>query len=403
MDAARLEHIRTWQHRYVDQRKYAGSSLLINRNGEEHYFHAAGQRNIAENLPFTRDTVTRIYSMTKPVTSLALMMLLERGLLHLDMPVSEFLPEFNGMRCLINGAADIAQTRPCRPPTLHELLTHTSGLSYPFNPGILPEDMSKTDLMFKPSQGPLAAQVLELAALPLAFEPGQRWEYSVGIDVIGRVIEVVTGESLGTMLKREIFDPLGMDRTGFRSLETTGNLLASLYSPLSGDAMALNDAQQGADSLRLIDSYDDTPFDTAEMHSGGGGLLSTIDDYMRFAELIRLRGSLGKDHLISPQIVDFMCQNHLPGDIASMGPQSFAEQPMDGMGFGLGGAVVLDPARARCPGSVGDFSWGGMASTFFWVDPVLDVSVVFFTQLAPSSSYPSRAELKALVHGAVTR
>lgn len=402
MDAARLEHIRTWQHRYVDQRKYAGSSLLINRNGKERYFHAAGQRNIVENLPFTRDTVARIYSMTKPVTSLALMMLLERGLLHLDMPVSEFLPEFNGMRCLVDGATDITQTRSCRPPTLHELLTHTSGLSYPFNPGVLSEEMSKTDLMFKPGQGPLAAQVLELAALPLAFEPGQRWEYSVGIDVIGRVIEVVTGESLGAMLKREIFDPLGMARTGFRSEETTGNLLASLYSPLSGDAMALNDAQQGADSLRLIDSYDDTPFDTAEMHSGGGGLLSTIDDYMRFAELIRLRGALGKDHLISPQIIDFMCQNHLPGDIASMGPQSFAEQPMDGMGFGLGGAVVLDPARARCPGSVGDFSWGGMASTFFWVDPVLDLSVVFFTQLAPSSSYPSRAELKALVHGAVT-
>ncbi|AUQ54252.1 serine hydrolase domain-containing protein [Phaeobacter inhibens] len=402
MDAARLEHIRTWQHRYVDQRKYAGSSLLINRNGKERYFHAAGQRNIVENLPFTRDTVARIYSMTKPVTSLALMMLLERGLLHLDMPVSEFLPEFNGMRRLVDGATDITQTRSCRPPTLHELLTHTSGLSYPFNPGVLSEEMSKTDLMFKPGQGPLAAQVLELAALPLAFEPGQRWEYSVGIDVIGRVIEVVTGESLGAMLKREIFDPLGMARTGFRSEETTGNLLASLYSPLSGDAMALNDAQQGADSLRLIDSYDDTPFDTAEMHSGGGGLLSTIDDYMRFAELIRLRGALGKDHLISPQIIDFMCQNHLPGDIASMGPQSFAEQPMDGMGFGLGGAVVLDPARARCPGSVGDFSWGGMASTFFWVDPVLDLSVVFFTQLAPSSSYPSRAELKALVHGAVT-
>ncbi|UWR90059.1 serine hydrolase domain-containing protein [Phaeobacter inhibens] len=402
MDAARLEHIRTWQHRYVDQRKYAGSSLLINRNGKERYFHAAGQRNIVEDLPFTRDTVARIYSMTKPVTSLALMMLLERGLLHLDMPVYEFLPEFNGMRCLVDGATDITQTRSCRAPTLHELLTHTSGLSYPFNPGVLSEEMSKTDLMFKPGQGPLAAQVLELAALPLAFEPGQRWEYSVGIDVIGRVIEVVTGESLGAMLKREIFDPLGMERTGFRSEETTGNLLASLYSPLSGDAMALNDAQQGADSLRLIDSYDDTPFDTAEMHSGGGGLLSTIDDYMRFSELIRLRGALGKDHLISPQVIDFMCQNHLPGDIASMGPQSFAEQPMDGMGFGLGGAVVLDPARARCPGSVGDFSWGGMASTFFWVDPVLDLSVVFFTQLAPSSSYPSRAELKALVHGAVT-
>jgi CubicO group peptidase (beta-lactamase class C family) len=138
------------------------------------------------------------------------------------------------------------------------------------------------------------------------------------------------------------------------------------------------------------------------MHSGGGGLVGTIDDYMRFAEMIRRKGRADDGFIISPQTVDFMVRNHLSGDIASMGPQSFAEQPMEGMGFGLGGAVVLDPARARCPGSPGDFSWGGMASTFFWVDPVLDLSVVFFTQLAPSSSYPSRAELKALVHGALT-
>ncbi|MFV1464139.1 MULTISPECIES: serine hydrolase domain-containing protein [unclassified Phaeobacter] len=402
MDAARLENIRRWQHRYVDHRRYAGSSLLINRGGEECYFYAVGHRNIAEDLPFTRDTVTRIYSMTKPVTSLALLLLLERGLLHLDAPVSEFLPEFIDMHCLIEGATDIDQTQPCRAPTLHELLTHTSGLSYPFNPGLLAEEMSKTDLMFKPDQGLLATKVTELASLPLAFEPGKRWEYSVGIDVIGRVIEVVTGDSLAAFLKREIFDPLGMDQTAFHTLAETGNRLASLYSPLSGDAMDLNGAEQGDESLRLIDCYVDTPFSRAEMHSGGGGLLSTIDDYMRFVELIRLRGRLGKHHLISPQIIDFMCQNHLPGDIASMGPQSFAEQPMEGMGFGLGGAVVLDPARARCPGSVGDFSWGGMASTFFWVDPLLDLSVVFFTQLAPSSSYPARAELKALVHGAIT-
>ncbi|MFS4583357.1 serine hydrolase domain-containing protein [Phaeobacter sp. C3_T13_0] len=402
MDAARLQHLNSWQDLYVDRRKYAGSALLIHRNGTERYFYATGHRNIAEDLPFTRDTVARIYSMTKPVTSMALMMLVERGLLHLDAPVSDFLSEFNDMHCLVEGAIDVGQIESCRAPTLHELLTHTSGLSYPFNPGILPEEMAKTELMFKPDQGALAAKVTQLAELPLAFAPGSRWEYSVGIDVIGRVIEVVTGDSLGTVLKDTIFDPLGMLHTGFKSLRTTGNLLASLYSPLSGDAMELNEATKGHDSLRLIDSYYDTPFGTAEMHSGGGGLLSTIDDYMRFAELIRQRGKHGNDHIISPQIVDFMCQNHLSGDIASMGPQSFAEQPMDGMGFGLGGAVVLNPARSRCPGSVGDFGWGGMASTFFWVDPVLDLSVVFFTQLAPSSSYPSRAELKALVHGAVT-
>ncbi|APG46996.1 serine hydrolase domain-containing protein [Phaeobacter porticola] len=402
MDAARLENLKTWQDRYVEHRKYAGSSLLINRGGNEAYFYATGYRTIEEDLPFTRETVARIYSMSKPVTSLALMILVERGLLHLDAPVSDFIPEFSSMRCLVDGATDVEQTESCRPPTLHELLTHTSGLSYPFNPGILPEEMSKTELMFKPDQGLLATKVTELAQLPLAFHPGTHWEYSVGIDVIGRVIEVVTGGSLSTFLKQQIFDPLGMNSTGFQTIKSTGNLLASLYSPLSGDAMALNDAKQGGERLRLIDSYDNTPFDRTKMQSGGGGLLSTIDDYMRFAEMIRLRGKVGNEYIIGPQTIDFMRQNHLRGDIASMGPQSFAEQPMNGMGFGLGGAVVLNPALTRCPGSLGDFSWGGMASTFFWVDPVLDLNVVFFTQLAPSSSYPSRAELKALVHGAVT-
>ena len=138
------------------------------------------------------------------------------------------------------------------------------------------------------------------------------------------------------------------------------------------------------------------------MYSGGGGLVGTIDDYMRFAEMLRRGGAYEGGRLLSRSTVDFMRRNHLPGDIASMGPTSFAEQPMQGMGFGLGGAVVLDPARARCPGSIGDFSWGGMASTFFWTDPVLDLCVVFFTQLSPSSSYPARSQLKALVHGCMT-
>lgn len=167
--------------------------------------------------------------------------------------------------------------------------------------------------------------------------------------------------------------------------------------------MALNSAKTGGETLRLTDLHGGSPFETADMMSGGGGLVGTIDDYMLFSEMIR-QGGRGKDgFILSPKTIDFMTQNHLPGDIASMGPQSFAEQPMEGMGFGLGGAVVLDPVRARCPGSIGDFSWGGMASTFFWVDPVQDLSVVFFTQLAPSSSYPARAELKALVHGAVLK
>ncbi|KIC19478.1 serine hydrolase domain-containing protein [Leisingera sp. ANG-DT] len=402
MKSDRSHRIRSWQQRYVDQRKYPGSALLIRRGGEEIYFHAAGQRNVEENLPFTRDTLVRLYSMTKPVTSVAVMKLLEQGLFHLDAPVSDFLPEFNTMRALVPGATDLDQTEPCQTPTLHQLLTHTSGLSYPFNPGLLPEAMEQEDLLFKPDHGPLSAMVARLAELPLAFKPGSRWEYSVATDVLGRVVEVVSGKPLGDFLAAEIFESLGMTETAFQVPEGAGNRFASLYTPLAGDAMALNSADAGIDSLRLTDSYGSSPFEQVTMHSGGGGLIGTIDDYMKFAEMLRRRGRGGDGFIISPQAADFMMQNHLDGDIASMGPSSFAEQPMEGMGFGLGGAVVLNPARARCPGSIGDFSWGGIASTFFWVDRQLETSVVFLTQLAPSSSYPSRPELKALVHGAFT-
>ncbi len=400
-DVARLARIADWQQRYVDQRKYAGSALLINRAGAEVYFNASGQRNIAADLPFTRDTMVRLYSMTKPVTSVAVMMLAERGLFHLDAPVSDFIPGFADMQALIPGATSIDQTEPSTSPTLHQLLTHTSGLSYPFNPGVLAQAMEADKLVFGPSQGNLAAMVDQVAQLPLAFQPGSRWEYSVSIDILGRVIEVVSGQSLGAFFETQIFEPLGMSQMAFAVPGLTGDLFASLYTPLAGDAMDLNAAETGGDSLRLTDEYGSSPFETAQMHSGGGGLVGPIDDYMKFAEMLRCGGDCDGGRLLSPHTLAFMMRNHLPGDIASMGPSSFAEQPMEGMGFGLGGAVVLDPGRARCPGSVGDFSWGGMASTFFWVDPVLDLSVVFLTQLSPSSSYPSRAELKALVHGAL--
>jgi len=401
IDSNRLNRIKPWMQAYVDERKFAGSSVLVRRGGEEQLFHAAGQRDIARSLLFQRDTTVRLYSMTKPVTSVAIMMLVERGLFHLDAPLSDFLPEFSDMHALIPGASLIDQTEPCASPSLHQLMTHTAGFTYPFNPGVLPRAMDEVDLLFKPDQGALADMVNQLADFPLAFQPGHRWEYSVAIDVLGRVVEVVSGRSLADFFAEEIFAPLAMNDTGFSVPGGTGDRFAALYTPLSGDAMALNAAQTGGDTLRMVDEVGSSPFETATMFSGGGGLVGTIDDYMNFAEMLRRGGDCVGGRILSRSTVDFMRRNHLPGDIASMGPQSFAEQPMDGMGFGLGGAVVLDPARARCPGSVGDFSWGGMASTFFWIDRALDLSVVFLTQLSPSSSYPARSELKALIHGAM--
>lgn len=400
-DPARLDRINTWMQRYVDERKYPGSSVLVKQAGKEVYANTVGRRDIAADLPFQRDTVARIYSMTKPITSVAIMMLVERGLFHLEAPVSDFIPAFGDMQALIPGATKNDQTEPCTTPTIHQLLTHTSGLSYPFNPGVLSQAMDEVDLLFGPNQGRLENMTNQLAGFPLAFVPGSRWEYSVGIDVLGRVVEVVSGKSLAEFFADEIFTPLGMNETGFSVPKGTGDRFAALYTPLAGDAMALNAASQGGESLRMVDRIGKSPFESATMCSGGGGLVGTIDDYMRFAEMLRRGGTCEGGRILGRHTLDFMMRNHLPGDIASMGPQSFAEQPMEGMGFGLGGAVVLDPARARSPGSVGDFSWGGMASTFFWVDRAQDMSVVFFTQLSPSSSYPARSELKALIHGAL--
>lgn len=401
-DAEKLNRIRGWMQGYVDDRKFAGCSMLIAKGGQEAFFHAAGQRDLEHGLPFERDTVVRLYSMTKPLTAVALVMLVEKGLFHLDLPVSAFLPEFSEMQALVPGATRIDQVEAAPCPTLHQLMTHTAGLSYPFNPGVLAEAMNAEDLIFGPGQGLLGDMVDRVARLPLAFQPGQRWEYSVAMDVIGRVVEVVSGQTLDAFFDEHILGPLGMAETAFRVPDHAKDRFAALYTPLAGDAMALNAARTEGESLRLVESPHGSAFLTADMFSGGGGLVGTIDDFLAFSELLRQRGRIGDKRLLSESTMNFMMRNHLPGDIASMGPQSFAEQPMDGMGFGLGGAVVLDPARTRTPGSVGDFSWGGMASTFFWTDPIHDLSVVFLTQLSPSSSYPARSEMKALVHAALT-
>ena len=397
-DPARLNRIGTWMQTYIDARRFAGASVLVAQGGKEVYYHNCGMRDVAANQPWQRDTVARIYSMTKPVTSVAIMMLAERGVFHLDAPLSDFIPAFSDMECLVKGATSIEQTEPCATPTLHQLLTHTSGLSYGFNPGVLGAEMVAQHIEFRGDKLTIAQMADKVAALPLAFAPGTRWEYSVATDVLGRVIEVVTGKTLEQFFVDEIFDPLGMNETRFVVPEAAKDRFAACYTPLAGNAFSVGKVDKGADTLRKLDGADKSPFLTPQIQSGGGGLVGTIDDYLKFTEMMRTGGA----GLIGPKTLDFMMRNHLGGDIASMGPRSFAEQPMEGMGFGLGGAVLLDPGRARAPGSIGDFSWGGMASTAFWIDPVFDLSVIFFTQLIPSSAYPARPQLRALIHGALT-
>lgn len=398
-DKDRLLRIDDWMQSYVEKGRYPGSTFLLAQGGKTVHRASCGNRDTATNTPFEEDTITRIFSMTKPIVSVALMTLVERGLTHLDAPVSAFVPEFSDCRALVPGASSIDQTEPCAPPTLIELLTHTSGLTYGFNPGLLPEQYVAEKIAFSGTSEGLASATKRIAALPLAFQPGSKWEYSHATDVIGRVVEVISGRPLDRFLDEEIFQPLGMKDTAFQIEDAKLPRLASLYTSQDGNAMGLG--MRGEGQMFLSETAETSAWRDVKTFSGGGGLLSTIDDYFQFAEMLRKHGAHNGARILSTSTARFMMQNFLPGDIASMGTKSFAEMPMDGIGFGIGGSVVLDSARCRMPGHVGDFSWGGIASTIFWVDPVADLTCIFLTQLTPSSSYPSRPELKALVHGAI--
>ncbi|MGB0852153.1 MAG: serine hydrolase domain-containing protein [Pikeienuella sp.] len=398
-DKERLRRIDEWMLAYVNDGKFPGSTFLLAQGGNIVHRATTGLRAVEEGLPFEEDTIVRIYSMTKPVTTVALMTLVERGLFPLDTPISEFIPEFTDCHALVDGSTALDQVERCATPTVHQLATHTSGLSYSFNPGLLATPYKEQGLDFSPDGAGLEATAKAVAAQPLAFAPGARWNYSVGIDILGRIIEVASGKSLDRYFADEILDPLGMSDTTFTLPDDNLGRMAHLYTSLEGDPMALGSAASGI--LRQVDNATDSPYRTTKTLSGGGGLLSTVDDYFQFAEMLRKGGSHNGARILSPSTIAFMRRNHLRGDIASMGPKSFAEMPMDGVGFGLGWSVMLDPALARTPGNVGDFSWGGMASTIYWVDPVADLTCVFLTQLTPSSSYSNRPELKALVHGAM--
>jgi CubicO group peptidase (beta-lactamase class C family) len=390
-DAGRLARIDEWMARNREIGRVTGSSLILGRDGAVVHVATDGLRAVEDGLAYERDTIVRIYSMTKIVTSVAFGMLLERGRLYLETPVSEFIPAFADMRALIPGATGPDQTERATAPTLAQLLTHTSGMTYSFNPGLAAQIYADAKIDFGPRSGGLAAMCDRAAALPLAFQPDSAWEYSVGIDIIGRVLEVVTGMPLDRIFAEWIFEPLGMTDTSFGVPAGKVDRFANCYHKTEDDPRALLDP--AADSAFL-----QTRVST---FSGGGGLVSTLDDYYRFGEMIRQGGALDGERLLGARTLDYMRRNHLPGDIASMGVKTFSELPMAGMGFGIGGAVVLSPGLTRMPGSVGDFGWGGMASTYFWTDPVERLTCVFFTQLVPSSSYPMRSELKALVHGAL--
>jgi CubicO group peptidase (beta-lactamase class C family) len=394
MNSAQLarvgEHLR---RRYIEPGKIPGSIALVARRGQPCYLDVAGLRDVERGTPMSADSIVRIYSMTKPVTSVALMTLYERGLFSLDDPVHRYIPSWKGLRVRTAGSHPLFATRPCdRHMTIRDLFMHTSGLTYDFmHAGNI--DAAYRELgVGLPRRGYTLQQMVDqLAGLPLEFSPGQRWNYSLATDVLGHLIEVLSGQSLPDFMRTALFEPLGMVDTSFEIPADKVDRLASCYERNLQKEMVLQDDCR------------DSHFASRTFWSGGGGLLSTVADYYRFSQMLLNGGSLDGQRVIGSRTLQFMTRNHLPGgvDMSQFATGSFSETAYEGVGFGLGFANKLDPVRNGFPCSVGSFFWGGLASTLFWVDPAEELVVVFLTQLIPSSTFNFRGQLESIIYAAL--
>jgi CubicO group peptidase (beta-lactamase class C family) len=390
--AERLQRIDRHFDRYVDDGRLPGYLVLVSRSGRVVHVGLGGKRDLESGAPVELDTLWRIYSMTKPVTTVAAMMLWEEGAFELKDPVARFIPSFADARVYVRGSAQKPLTVPVgEPMRIWHLMTHTSGLTYGFHHAHAVDEAYRA-AGFEWSTPPgmdLAACCDAWARLPLAFQPGTEWNYSVATDVLGRIVEIVSGQALDAFFAERVFGPLGMRDTAFHAAPEDHGRLAALYTPDPQTGRATRFDQMGAAALKPPDAL-----------SGGGGLVSTAADYHRFALMLLREGELDGTRLLAPRTVRYMRRNHLPGgaDLEAFGRPLFAETTFEGVGFGLGFSVVDDPVAGRSPASPGEFAWGGAASTAFWVDPLEGLVVLFFTQLLPSSTYTIRPQLHQLVH-----
>lgn len=372
---------------YVDAGKLPGVQWVLSRRGEVVHRDVYGYADVEAERPVAPDTIYRIYSMTKPITSVGLMMLYEEGAFLLENPVGRFLPELADVQVWVGGSADAPETRPAsRPMAIHDVLTHMSGLTYGFHFQHPVDEMYRAlDLgNFAQPRFDLAEGIARLATLPLLFDPGTRWNYSMSTDVCGRLIEVMSGMPLDRYLRERVLDPLGMKDTAYSAPEADLERCCPLYV-------------RGADRRLRRFASPESMVRPPKFLSGGGGLVGTIDDYLCFCHMLLNGGELDGVRLLGPRTVRYMTRNHLPGGklLNEAGQSTFAEAAMEGTGFGLGFSTIEDAAALRNLASEGEFAWGGAASTVFWVDPVEEICVVFMTQLLPSDTYPIRRQLRA--------
>jgi len=398
MNGERLARIdRFLAERYVGPGRLPCAQLLVARDGQVVHQTLLGHADLEAGRPLREDAIVRIYSMTKPITSVAFMMLVEEGKVALDDPVHRFIPSWRNLRVYVGGGGGLPGTPPGwltkptdAPMRMIDLLRHTSGLTYSF------QNRTNVDAAYRAFKidaftrdDGLQGFVDALADIPLEFSPGTAWNYSVSTDVLGYLVEKISGQRFDQFLHQRIFMPLGMRDTAFSVDEAKAPRLSQCY--VSTPEGKLTPAQLG--------SFREPP----AAPSGGGGLVSTAADYLRFCECLRRGGELDGQRLIGPKTLWLMRQNHLPDgrDLADVSLSMFTEATYKGVGFGLGFAMTTDVVRTAVAGSKGEYWWGGAASTAFWVDPVEDICVVLLTQFMPSTLYPIRRELRTMINAAV--
>jgi CubicO group peptidase (beta-lactamase class C family) len=394
MNAGRLERITEhFEELYVSTGKIAGCQITVARGGHVAYYRSLGLRDRERELPMADDTIFRIYSMTKPIASLALMQLYERGMFQLTDPVHRYIPEWRTLQVAetqADGSTNLV--KPERPMNIRDVLMHMTGLPNWLFP-VTPVDQQ----FFKARAAHLKGMTLEsmvslLAEYPLKFHPGTHWNYGLSTDIVGRLVEILSGRRFDDYLRQEIFEPLGMVDTGFYVPEEEAERLATLYQYRPANSPLLREGYEQYGYLRVPTYY-----------SGAGGLVSTTHDYVAFSQMLANGGQLDDRRVLGRKTLELMTCNHLPDGKALMDVAvgGFGEAGFDGVGFGLGFAVGQGPAATGMAGSAGEFYWGGAASTAFWIDPAEDLYVVFMTQLFPSAAYPFRAQLRALAYQAI--
>ena len=400
LDASRLERITDHIERnYIAPKKIPGCQITVARHGHQAYLRNFGSMDLERGKPMADDAIFRIYSMTKPIASVALMTLYEKGYFQLNDPVSRYVPSWKNHRVWVSGEGEAMVTEaPKRPVSFRDVLSHTAGLTYGGGlPGVgvqHPIDNIYRALKIRSngSSDSMVEFMDKLSQVPLRYQPGEAWMYSLATDVCGALVEIISGKPLAQYLQDEIFGPLGMVDTAF------------WVAPDKVDRFAAN-YQRGPDkALKLIDDPATSAFiSEPTFKSGGGGLTGTTADYMRFCEMLRRGGELDGHRILGPRTLEMMHMNHLAGgkDLTQMALGTFSETANEGVGFGLGFASTLGVVETGALG-VGDYYWGGAASTIFLVDPKEDLTMVFMTQLMPSGTFNFRGQLKSLIYSAIT-